>query len=125
MKEAINKMEWWQTTIVVVGGFLTIFNLVDKIINWIKEAKKPQTDLEARITKLEKVVEGEYRLIFASYEERFKRDLERINDMEKSNKLIIKSLLALMRHAETGNNVAKLKETSEELQNYIVDTMGK
>ena len=32
-------MEWWQTTIVVVGGFLTIFNLVDKIINWIKEAK--------------------------------------------------------------------------------------
>ena len=111
--------EWWETLIIGVAGVLTIFNLVDKIISWVKEVKKPQTDLEARIAKLEKAVEGEYRLIFADYEARFKRDLERINEIEKSNKLVQKSLLALMQHAIDGNNTTKLKEVADELNEYI------
>lgn len=111
--------EWWNLTVVIVAGVLTIFNLVDKIISWVKEVKKPQTDLEARIAKLEKAVEGEYRLIFADYEQRFKRDLERINEIEKSNKIVQKSLLALMQHAIDGNNIQRLKEVTEELNDYI------
>ena len=111
--------EWWETLIIIVAGVLTIFNLVDKIISWVKEVKKPQTDLEARIAKLEKAVEGEYRLIFADYEARFKRDLERINEIEKSNKLTQKALWALMQHAIDGSNTAKLKEVSDELNEYI------
>ena len=107
-------MEWWQTTIVIAAGVLTLFNLGDKIITWIKEVKKPRSDLEARVEKLEQVIEFDY-------EVRFKRDLERINEMEKSNKLIIKSLLALMRHAEDGNNIEKLKEASAEIQDYMLN----
>ena len=114
-------MEWWQTTVVIAAGVLTFFNLGDKLITWIKEAKKPQTDLEDRVEKIEKQIEGEYKLLFADYEMRFKRDLERINEIEKSNKLIIKSLLALMRHAENGNNIDKLKEASAEIQDYMVN----
>lgn len=111
--------EWWETLIIIVAGVLTIFNLVDKIIGWVKDVKKPQTDLETRITKLEKAVEGEYRLIFADYEQRFKRDLERIGEIEKSNKLTQKALLALMQHAIDGNNTQKLREVANELNDYI------
>lgn len=111
--------DWWETLIIIVAGVLTIFNLVDKVIGWVKDVKKPQTDLETRITKLEKAVEGEYRLIFADYEQRFKRDLERIGEIEKSNKLTQKALLALMQHAIDGNNTQKLREVANELNDYI------
>lgn len=114
-------MEWWQTTVVIAAGVLTFFNLGDKIIAWIKDAKKPQSDLTERVEKLEKQQEFEYKALFADYEVRFKRDLERINAIEESNKLIIKSLLALMKHAEDGNNVDELKRASNDLQNYILN----
>lgn len=114
-------MEWWQTTVVIAAGVLTLFNLGDKIISWVKAMKKPQDDIELRVTRLEKLIEGEYKMLFNDFEARFKRDLERINEIEKSNKLTQKSLLALMRHAIDGNNIDKLKKVADELSDYIVD----
>lgn len=100
---------------------LTIFNLGDKIISWVKEVKKPQNDLEDRIERLEKQQEIEYKALFAEYERRFKADLDRINRIEETNNLIIKALLALMRNAETGNNKEKLKQVADELQDFILN----
>ena len=114
-------MEWWQTTVVIAAGVLTIFNLGDKLINWIKEIKKPQDDLESRIEKIERQIEGEYKLLFADYEARFKRDLERLNKIEETNNLTMKALLVIIRNAETGNNKEKLKQVGDELQEYILN----
>lgn len=114
-------METLGIILAICGGFLTIANVIDKLVAWIKEIKKPQTDLEQRVEKLEKQIEGEYRLIFADYEMRFKRDLERLNKLEETNNLVIKALLALMRNAETGNNKEKLKQVGDELQDYILN----
>ena len=113
-------MEWFSTTIVIVAGLLTVLNLIDKIIGWVKEVKKPQDDLEGRVEKLERQIEGEYKIIFADYEARFKRDLERLNKIEETNNLTMKALLALIRNAETGNNKEKLKQVADELQDYIL-----
>lgn len=114
-------MEWWQTTLTIFAGLITCLTLWDKIESRIKAAKQPTKSLEGRVEVLERKIDLEYKTILADYELRFKRDLERINEIERSNKLIIKSLLALMRHAEDGNNIDKLKETSAELQNYILN----
>lgn len=114
-------MEWWQTTIVIAAGILTIFNLGDKIIAWVKAIKQPQDSLEERVEKLEKQVELEYKAIFAEYERRFKADLDRINKIEETDNLIIKALLALMRNAETGNNKEKLRQVADELQDFILN----
>jgi len=113
--------EWWNVTIVIVAGLLTILNLVDKLVGWAKAVSKPQVDLEERVVKLEKTVEFEYKSLLADYEMRFKRDLQRIEEMEKSNKLTQKALLALMRHAIDGNNTDKLKTVADELSDYIVE----
>ena len=94
-------MESFGIILAICGGFLTIANVIDKLIAWIRELKKPQTDLENRVEKLEKQIEGEYKMIFADYETRFKRDLERINNLEEVNNLMMKAVLALIRHAET------------------------
>lgn len=112
-------MEWFSTTIVIVAGVLTVLNLIDKIIGWAKDLKQPQDDLESRVSVLERKVEGEYKLVFASYDEKLQRDYDSINSIKKTNNLIVKSLLALIKHAEDGNNVEDLVDSRKELTNYI------
>lgn len=114
-------MEWWQTTVVIAAGLLTIFNLGDKFVSWVKEMKKPTTDLEARIVKIENKMELEYKALFQEYEIRFKNDLTRLDEIENSNKLTQKALVELMRHAVDGNNTEKLKKVAEELNDYILN----
>lgn len=112
-------MEWWQTTVVIAAGLLTVFNLGDKISSWIREQKQPQSTLELRVDKLEKTVEFEYKQLFASYEQRFGNDLQRINKMEEQGKLTQRTLLALTRHAINGNNQEELKEVEKELSKSV------
>ena len=111
--------EWFNTTIIVVAGVLTVLNLIDKVVGWVKDLKKPQNDLESRVALLERKVEGEYKLIFASYDEKLQRDYDSINSIKKTNSLIIQSLLALTKHAEDGNNIEDLKDARKELEKYI------
>ena len=112
-------MEWWQTTVVIAAGLLTVFNLGDKVIAWIKDMKQPQNNLELRIEKLEKTVEFEYRTILNTYEQRFSNDLVRISKLEESDKMTKRALLALIRHAESGNNSDELKNVAKELNDYV------
>ena len=114
-------MEWWQTTVVIAAGLLTLFNLGDKFVAWVREMKKPQTDLEQRVVKIENKMELEYKALFQEYEIRFKNDLVRLDEIEKSNKLTQKALVELMRHAVDGNNTDKLKNVAEELNDYILN----
>lgn len=114
-------MEWWQTTVVIAAGLLTLFNLGDKFVSWVREMKKPQTDLEQRVVKIENKMELEYKALFQEYEIRFKNDLVRLDEIERSNKLTQKALVELMRHAVDGNNTDKLKNVAEELNDYILN----
>ena len=112
-------MEWWQTTAVILAGVLTFFNLGDKIAGWIKEQKAPTKTLELRVDKLEKTVEFEYRTILNTYEQRFGNDLKRLDKLEESDKVTKRALLALVRHAKTGNNTEELGKVMDELNDYV------
>ena len=112
-------MEWWQTTLTIFAGIITCLTLWDKIESRVKAEKQPTNDLESRVALLERKVEGEYKLIFASYDEKLQRDYDSINSIKKTNSLIIQSLLALTKHAEDGNNIEDLKDARKELEKYI------
>ena len=114
-------MEWWQITITGLGAIITVFTVWEKIESRINKTKAPREELESRVEKLERIIDVEYKELFISYEERFKRDLERLNELERTNKLMMKALLELTRHAETGNNTAKLKQVADEIQDYILN----
>ena len=111
--------EWWNVTIVIAAGLLTVFNLIDKISGAIKEQKAPTNNLELRVTTLEKTVEFEYRGILATYEQRFGNDLKRLDRLEESDKMTKRALLALIRNAESGNNKEELNSVAEDLNNYV------
>ena len=100
-------MEWWETTVVIAAGVLTIYNLIDKIVTASKKAKEPTEELEKRVADLE-------RKILENYD-------KRITDIEKGNKVTQKAILALLEHSIDGNNTDGLKKAKDELSQYLVD----
>lgn len=114
-------MEWWQTTLTICAGLITLLTLWDKIESRIKTAKEPTTSLESRVEALEKKIDLEYKAILAGYDEKLQRDFDSINSIKKTMNLIIKSQWVLVRHAEDGNNISELKDVSKELNDYILD----
>ena len=100
-------MEWWETTVVIAAGALTIYNLIDKIVTASKKAKEPTEELEKRVADLE-------RKILENYD-------KRITDIEKGNKVTQKAILALLEHSIDGNNTDGLKKAKDELSQYLVD----
>lgn len=100
-------MEWWETTVVIAAGALTLFNVVDKIVTKIHEAKEPTEELEKRVADLE-------RKIFENYD-------KRITDIEQGNKVTQKAILALLEHSIDGNNKDGLKKAKDELSQYLID----
>lgn len=100
-------MNWWETTVVIGAGVLTIVNLIDKIVTKVKEAKEPTQDLEKRVADLE-------RKILESYD-------KRIEDIEKGNKVTQRAILALLEHAIDGNNKNQLIKAKDNLNDYLTD----
>ena len=82
-----------------IGGLWAVWKIV-------KEIKKPKDDLVAKV-KL--------------HDELLKKDNERLKEMETSNKLILQCLLIIINHDITGNGIEKMKETRDELQEYLIN----
>ena len=107
-------MTWWEQTIVISAGILTLANLVDRIVQTVKLAKKPTADLERRIEMLERKTEEEYKKRFETYD-------KKIEEIEKGNRVIQRSILALLKHSIDGNNKSALAEAERELSDYLIE----
>ena len=108
---------WIETTLVISAGVLTIFNLVDRIVGYWQKSKEPNEILKDRIDILERKVET----AFTEYDSRFGRDKARLDSLEEGNKIVQKSLLALLEHSIDGNNTDGLKKAKEELSQYLIN----
>ena len=87
-------------------GFLSFVSALWGVYKIVKEIKKPGQDLR-------KTVEEHTRLL--------DQDNVRMKDIEKSNKLILQSLLTIINHDITGNGIEQLKDTREDLQEYLIN----
>lgn len=72
----------------------------------VKELKKPNENLRLTVDKHEKLLNS---------------DDKRLRSIEDSNKMILQSLLVIINHDITGNGVEKMKETREELQEFLIN----
>jgi hypothetical protein len=73
--------------------------------------------LENRIATLESLVTQR----FSSYDDHFAKDLGRIEQIERGNKVTQRAILALLKHTIDGNDVDSLKKASEDLQDYLIE----
>lgn len=113
--------EWWATTVSICLGVTAVISLINLITSIIKENKKPTDDIEKRVSDIEKKLDYEMKAVFESYELRFKNDKTRLDAIEEGNRIVQKSLLALLEHSIDGNNTNGLKRAKEELSQYLIN----
>ena len=87
-------------------GFCALITALWGIWKIVKEIKKPGDDLVAKVNL---------------HDDLLKKDNERLKDMETSNKMILQCLLIIINHDITGNGIEKMKETRDELQEYLIN----
>ena len=48
-------------------------------------------------------------------------DKQRLDEVEDSNRLILRGLMQIMTHEIDGNHVSQLKEVRDEMENYLIN----
>ena len=107
-------MEWWEKTVLIVAGILTLFNLVDRIIAYANKPKETTDELKRRIEMLERKTDEEYKQKFDNID-------KEIAGLKESNTVIQRGLLALLKHSIDGNYTDGLKRAEEELTDYLTN----
>lgn len=103
--------EWWEITLVIMGAIITIFTIWEKVEGRANKFREPTSAIETRVSLIEQKM--------TEYELRFKRDKERLDDIEISNKLTLRATLALLNHSLTGNNEEEMSKVKKDLENFI------
>lgn len=109
-------------------GFITticaccagIATLVGIIVKIVMRMKKPEIEQNKRIKALEDDVQRikEQNKLFAEY---FSNDDKRFKEIEKSNKAILATLRALLKHAINGNDKEQLKKAEADLDVFLIE----
>lgn len=71
----------------------------------IKEIRKPNDDLKAKVEKHDKLLDN---------------DNKRLKEIEHSNQMILRSLMTMINHEITGNGIDKMRQTRDELQEFLI-----
>ena len=88
-----------------IMGFCALVTALWGIWKIVKEIKKPNEDLKKTVEKHEQLLTN---------------DNTRLEDIENSNKMMLQCLLVMINHNITGNGIDKLKETRDELQEFLI-----
>ena len=107
-------MEWFNVTIVVSAGILTVFNLIDRIIQYANKPKETADELKRRIEMLERKTDEDFRQKFDDYD-------KELASIKESNKVTQRAILALLKHSIDGNNTDSLHKAEEELTDYLTN----
>lgn len=105
--------EWLQITLAICGAIITVLTVWNMIESRVKAIKEPTQTLSSRVAVIESKIE--------EYEQRFKRDKEKIEEIEKGNRIIQRSLLAILNHDLIGDNVEEMTDVKKELENYLIN----
>ena len=112
--------EWLEITLAICGGLITLMTLWNLIEQRVSKTKEPTNNLEERVNLLERKMDFEIKSVFERYDSMFGRDKARLDSNEEGIKVILRGLLAMMKHEIDGNHTDELKKASEELQEYML-----
>ena len=101
----------WGVALTICGGLLTIINLVEKIGKAKKAIDAPNEEQNRRIHDLEKKCE--------KYDDYFRSDKQRIQDLEQSLSILMQCDFALLSHAINGNDTGKLRSVQTSMMDYL------
>lgn len=90
----------------LLGAYVTVMNAVK---TWREEKKRK----DAPVNTLEEQVRD--------HADQLQREHERVDDLEESNRIIMRALMAMLSHEINGNSDDKLRASFDEIQQYLID----
>lgn len=88
-------------------------NFIVMLLMWVGKARAPEESQNERIKSLE-----DWR---SKVDERLEAGNDHFAKIDEGNRVTQKALLALMRHAINGNDIDKLKNARDALEEYITN----
>lgn len=104
----------------ICGVIISAGAVVTLIIKLINKVRAPEAEQDRRIKELE---EDNKKIRDEIKEIKNKQDTgdDQFRELEKSNKIILRSLQALLRHSLGTDNPEALTDAMKELDNYLVE----
>jgi septation ring formation regulator EzrA len=106
-------MDYINQTMVICGWIITVGGAGTVILNIYRKAKKPNDDIEDRLTSIENDIKEINR--------KMENDYKSINGNREDMNLIMRSVFSLIENKITGNNIEGLKTTRDELIKALTD----
>ena len=98
--------------VAICAGILTLVALGEKVVKWIKAARKPNEDQNARLDAIDEKLDRD--------KKRLDRHEDELSEIRHSTKTLQRGVFELLGNAiEKGNNVAAMKEAQSELKKDI------
>lgn len=111
--ENLNPHELWTLLLAAASAIVLLANAAEKISNAVRAAKAPNEEQNQRLDELEKWKE--------EMVEKQRNDLERFANIDSSNRVTQRALLALLDHGIDGNNIEQMQHAKEELQSHLIN----
>ena len=103
----------------ISAGVVTISNAIGAIASWINKARQPEAKQNERILILEKRVDV-HDTVLTKYERFLANDDERLKQIEESNRITQRGMLALLKHSINGEDVESLRKAEKDLEEYLI-----
>ena len=100
------------------GALITISSVTTVILKFFDWKNRPNQRQNERLDAAEKRLDGIDKK-FQQYDSFFLTDKERLDDIDKANKVTQRAILALLSHAINGNDVDSLLRAKHELEDYL------
>ena len=100
------KLEQIRDFVIVLMALLAFIVLIWNAVKAIREWRKPADDLQ---------------LWRRDVDQKLNRDNDRLNELEKSDRVILRGINAMLSHEINGNSTEKLVESQREITNYLID----
>ena len=96
-----------------VAVVLLLVGVYNTIMNAIKTAREEKRLKEQPVNTLEHTVDD--------HTKKLQNDHERITQLEESNRIIMRALMAVMSHEVNGNSTEKLQKSMDEIQQFLIE----
>ena len=104
----------------VCGCITAVGAVVLLIVTIIKKAKAPNDKQNERLAGHDNRLDALERVV-SRHDELFENDLRRFLKIESGNRIVQRSILALLSHSIDGNDKESLRKAKQELQNYLIE----
>lgn len=97
----------------LMAAALVLIGVYNTVMSAVKTHREEKRRKNAPVSTLEEQVK--------QHEEKLKRDHERLNELEESNRIIMRALMAMLSHEIHGNSDEQLKASFDEIQKFLIE----